>query len=392
MGSPQFGVASAGALVDRRDFLRTGTLAAAGWSLLHPDRSFAGPAHDDRAVILLMLVGGPSQLDTWDPKPDAPAEIRGPFGSIATAVPGVHLCEHLPRSAARMDRLTIIRSMHHEAAPIHETGHQLIQTGRLCRLGEEGPHAGSVVSRLLGRRNGIPAAVMLPGPIGNTGVGVAHGQSAGCLGAHHEPFVPANANPHSAVCDAGRETARTREAYGPSAFGRDCLLARRFVEAGARFVTVNMFESVFNKTTWDCHGAGPFSSLEDYACDVLPTFDRAFAALLDDLEKRGRLESTLVVATGEFGRTPRLNASGGRDHWPSVWSAVLAGGGTRGGQVVGASDPHGAYPVDRPVHPTELLATMYQSLGIDHERPLPMAACADVPIVSDASPVAEVFG
>ena len=152
-------------------------------STLSPARATSA----ERSVILLLLVGGPSQLETWDPKPDAPAEVRGPFGSIATRCPGVRISEHLPRMATRMDRLAIVRSVHHDAAPIHETGYQLLQTGRLCRAGEEHPHIGSVVARLKGARNGLPPFVVLPGPIASTGVDIPHGQSAGWLGSAFDP-------------------------------------------------------------------------------------------------------------------------------------------------------------------------------------------------------------
>ena len=150
-------------------------------------------------------------------------------------------------------------------------------------------------------------------------------------------------------------------------------------------VTVNMFETVFNQVTWDCHGTRPFSTLDDYARELLPTFDRALSALLDDLDRRGLLETTLVVATGEFGRTPRLNCRGGRDHWPGVWSAVLAGGGTRGGQVIGASDSHAGSPTDRPVTAAELVATMYRSLGIDPTSALTMADGPRASSIDEAS-------
>ena len=163
----------------------------------------------DRAVILLMLVGGPSQLETWDPKPDAPVEVRGPFGTIETAVPGVRINEHLPRLARRMDRLTLIRSLTHDAAPIHETGHQLLQTGRLCRDGGEHPHVGSVVARVRGASNDLPPFVVLPGPIGNTGVGITHGQSAGRLGRSFDPFHVA-ADPASPDYDARATLDRAR--------------------------------------------------------------------------------------------------------------------------------------------------------------------------------------
>ena len=139
-----------------------------------------------------------------------------------------------------------------------------------------------------------------------------------------------------------------RDAYGADTFGQSCLLARRLVEAGVRVVTVNMFETVFNRVTWDCHGTRPFSTLDDYAREVLPTFDRAVSALLDDLDGRGLLDTTLVVATGEFGRTPRLNAAGGRDHWPGVWSGPWPAAGSGGGQVIGASDAHASAPPTGP--------------------------------------------
>ncbi len=179
--------------------------------------------------------------------------------------------------------------------------------------------------------------------------------------------------------DLGQESARLLSAYGSSRLGRSCLLARRLVESGTRVVTINMFDSVFDQVTWDCHGAGPFSGLDDYKRVLLPTFDQAFSALLDDLGDRGLLETTMVAAVGEFGRTPRINSSGGRDHWPGVWSVALAGGGVRGGQVIGASDARASEPVDRPVSPQELLASFYQGMDID---PSPLV---------DAPPVFELF-
>jgi hypothetical protein len=404
-----------------------------GLSLADLDALGAVRPRPDRAVILLMLVGGPSQLETWDPKPEAPAEIKGPFGSIATRVPGVQISEHLPRLAARMDRLALVRSLHHDAAPIHETGHQLLQTGRLCRPGEEHPHLGAVAARLLGSRNGLPPFMVVPGPITDTGVQVPHGQTAGSLGAAFEPFHleddPASPRfqPGKALDRARRfldqamnqggpagqalaistepllieparhafrldtEREELRDAYGRNTFGQSCLLARRLVESGVRLVTVNMFESVFNKVTWDCHGSAPFSTLGDYANDLLPTLDQALAALLDDLRVRGLLDSTLVVATGEFGRTPRLNAAGGRDHWPGVWSALLAGGGVRGGVVVGASDAHAGAPADRAVSPQDLLATMYRSLDLSPAQSLPGAGGESLTLVDDARPIEELF-
>jgi len=375
--------------VHRREFLRAGGAGLGAWSLAGPvaRRPVAPGPPKDRAVILLMLVGGPSQLETWDPKPDAPEGVRGPFGSIATRVPGVRIGEHLPRLAARMDRLAIIRSLHHAEAPIHETGLQLLQTGRLSRV-DENPHFGAELARRLGREGGTPAFALVPGPVGHTGVELPRGQTAGELGTAWGPVCvdpdratsPADA-PWCRASAVDSEPRRVREAYGPTPFGRRCLAARRLVEAGVRVVTVNMYDTVFDRVTWDCHGSGPFSTLEDYRREVLPTFDRAFSALLDDLEGRGMLETTLVAAVGEFGRTPRINASGGRDHWPGVWSAAMAGAGVQGGRVVGASDAHASEPAERPVTPGEWLATIHHAIGV----------AASYGGLTDDRPILEIF-
>ncbi len=335
----------------RREFLQAGGLGVLGLGLGAAPNALARGTAADRSVILLMLVGGPSQIDTFDPKPDAPSDVRGPFRSIATAVPGVRVCEHLPRLAHRLDRVTLVRSVHHDAAPIHETGYQLVQTGQLSRPDTDHPHIGSLAARDLGPLRGAPAFVVLPRALGNTGVGVWRGQSAGPLGTAFDPVVMAPEKGHSG-------------AYGPTEFGRSCHLARKLVERGTRFVTVNMYDTVFNQVSWDCHGSRHFSTLDDYAREVLPTFDRAYTALIDDLEERGLLESTLVVATGEFGRGPRMNASGGRDHWPGVWSALLAGGDSGRGQVIGRSDALGGEPANHPVGANELAALMATHLRL----------------------------
>lgn len=341
--------------VSRRDFLRAG----AALSLAGTATRAAGT--DDRAVILLLLVGGPSQIETFDPKPDAPSEIRGPFRPIATRVPGLFVGEHLPRLARRLDRVALIRTLHHDAAPIHETGLQLLQTGRLVGLGEDHPHLGAIATSELGPRGAAPGWAVLPSPLGPTGVGISQGQSAGTLGPDSWPFQP-----DTSALDAllARGPARVREAYGDTPFGRSCLAARRLVETGTRLVAVNMYPSVFGAPTWDVHGAAPFSTFDDYARTVVPAFDRAFAALLDDLEASGRLDSTLVIATGEFGRTPRLNPRGGRDHWTGAWTALAAGGGVQGGRAIGATDAHAAEPKDRPVATTELAGTIAGGLGL----------------------------
>jgi hypothetical protein len=444
----------------RRDFLRVGTLTAGAVGLSFADLvqlQHAGAAvHDDDVnCILLLLVGGPSQLDTWDLKPAAPDNVRGPFRPIRTNVPGIEICEHFPLMARIADRYALVRSVHHRAAPIHETGHQLMQTGYLCRGGQEYPHYGSVLSYLRGPRpGGLPPFVILPGPIASTGVSVGHGQTAGYLGPKYEPFVPGEqiAVPDLAIrdCDApdgldparlrnrkslldavdcaqrtfeaverrrqlssaskqalsvlfaqrakrafdiGSEREAVRSRYGMNTFGQSCLLARRLVESGVRLVTVNMFDTVFNEITWDCHadGGSLASSLDDYQQVLCPMFDRAYTALLEDLEQRGMLGSTLVLAMGEFGRTPQLNSRGGRDHWPGCWTILFAGAGVQGGQVVGSSDKTGSEPKDRPVSPEEVAATVYAGMGIDLSSRLAGADNVSLPIVQ-AAPIGELFG
>jgi len=316
-----------------------------------------------------------------------------------------------------MDRLAILRSVYHDEAPIHETGCQLLQTGRLCRAGEEAPHFGTVVGYFGGSRNGMPASVLLPGPLESTGIDIPHGQSSAWLGAAWAPFsldeeaagpefdasraldrvrARSSARPSSVLnenpFDLEAEVQKLRDEYGRSSLGQSCLLARRLVEAGVRVVTVNMSQTVFNKITWDCHGGSPFSTLDDYARILLPDFDRAFAALIDDLEQRGRLDSTLVVAAGEFGRTPRINSAGGRDHWPGVWSVAMAGGGIRAGQVVGASDAEAAYPALRPVSPQDILASIYYFMGIAPSQSLARPGGAPWALVERGEAIGELFG
>ena len=400
-----------GSGLTRREVLRAGGLGALGLGLAGKTSIAGLDWSGEGAVILLMMVGGPSQLETFDPKPAAPSEVRGPFRAIATALPGVRLAEPLGGIARRMDRLTLIRSLHHDASPIHETGLQLLGTGHLSRPGAEHPHFGSLAARRLGSLGGLPPFVILPRAIGETGVDVPNGQSSGPLDRSFAPFVlgddpAAPGFDHRQALDRARrfldespelgsagapegssrlafdldaERPSVREAYGRTRFGQSCLLARRLVESGVRVVVVNMFETVFGTSSWDAHGSGPFSTLTDYGRDLLPAFDRAFSALVDDLEARGLLGSTLVVASGEFGRTPKLNAQGGRDHWPGAFSALMAGGGTVGGRVIGATDRSASEPVDRPVGLPELVATMARASGLDPSE------------VGPASPIAEAF-
>jgi uncharacterized protein (DUF1501 family) len=366
----------------RRDFLRAGALSAGavGLSLADLGQLQAAPnSRKDVNCILLFLVGGPSHLDTWDLKPNAPSEVRGPFRPIQTNVPGVHIGEHFPLMAKMADRYAIVRSVHHREAPIHETGQQLMQTGRLSRGGVEYPHYGAVLSRLRGA-----TPLVMPSPIGNTGVSISHGQGAGYLGEEHEPAIIAG--------DPTDEPDLLRERYGRNTFGRSCLRARRLAELGVRLVTVNMFDTVFDTLSWDCHadGGSLATTLDDYRDTLCPMFDQAYTALLDDLAQRGMLDTTLVLAMGEFGRTPHLNPRGGRDHWPGCWSVLFAGGGIRGGQVVGSSDATGAEPKDRPVTPAEVAATVYHALGLDPAACLPGPDGRPLPL-ADARPVAELF-
>ncbi len=370
-------------MLSRRDFLQTGSLSVGAMGLSLASWTQAALSRDT-SCILLMLVGGPSQLDTWDLKPNAPSHVRGPFRPIATNVPGIQISECFPRMAKLANHYALVRSVYHDAAPIHETGHQLLQTGHLSRFGKEYPNCGSVLSFLHGQRTLAPAFAIVPGPINSTGVHIGHGQTAAFLG---EPHAPRFLAPDRELY---HEPMHVRDRYGRHRFGESCLLARRLIEAGTRFVTVNMFDTVFNQVTWDCHAdqGSLASDLLDYREILCPMFDQAYSALLEDLHQRGRLTNTLVVAMGEFGRTPHLNPRGGRDHWPGVWSVVLAGGGIRGGQVIGSSDALGGEPNNRPVRAEQLAATIYYALGIGPSTRLP--GCEE-PLV-DAQPITELFG
>ncbi|MGP0069995.1 MAG: DUF1501 domain-containing protein [Isosphaeraceae bacterium] len=440
----------------RRDFLHAGSLAALGLGLpaMHALADSGAVARDrDVNCILLFLMGGPSQLDTWDMKPDAPEEIRGPFRPIATKVPGVQVSEIFPRLATIMDKVSLVRSVYHTAAAVHDTGHQMMQTGRLFGGGIEYPPYGSVIARQKGSRHDTPPYVVLPKPIGPTGGNLPHGHAAGYLGKTFDPFI-LNADPNdkafkvpdllppdyvTAVRESRRRSLRSaidgavgafessadarlldanfegafklmssprareafelsaepggvRDRYGRTRFGQSCLLARRLVERGVRFVTVNMFETVFNEITWDIHGSSPFSPIECYSNEVGPNFDNAYSALLEDLGRRGLLETTMVLAFGEFGRTPKINPAGGRDHHPACWTVLFAGGPLQGGRVVGASDEIGYAPKDRPVTPAEIAATVYQGLGIDPATELPGPQGRPIRLVDHGvEPIEELF-
>jgi hypothetical protein len=441
----------------RRDFLHAGCLSFLGLGLPQVFGLQAqGAVDDDKKdvnCIHLMLVGGPSQLDTWDPKPNAPVEIRGPYKAIHTNVPGIEISENFPRMAKHADKYALIRSLYHTAAAVHDTGHQMMQTGRLFQGGIEYPNMGSVLAKLKGPNGDVPPHVLMPRPIGNTGGNMPHGQNAGFLGKSFDPFI-LNADPsdpnfkvpdmlppdylsalrvdrrrdwremidksvsmfetsqdarlldttfHQAYTLMSSEKAReafqlhkepqaTREKYGMNRFGQSCLLARRLIEAGVRFVTVNMFETVFDEITWDIHGSKPFSPISCYRDLVGPMFDMAYSSLLGELAERGLLTKTMVVATGEFGRTPKVNPAGGRDHWPQCWTILMAGGGIKGGQVIGSSDDLGAAPKDRPTTPGEVAATVFKGLGIDLGTELPGAGGRPIPLVDrGVEPITELF-
>jgi hypothetical protein len=343
--------------VSRRDFLCAGGLTMVGLSGTALSSTLA--VVPSRRAILILMTGGASQLETFDPKPEASSAVRGTVKSIETAVPGLRFSQSLPGLAQRADRLAVIRSLHHDAAPIHETGQQLLQTGRLSISNAVFPHWGSLVARTVGQRNSVPGNVILPNLVSNTGVSTYRGQQAGILGSAWDPVID--------CADCSNESDSLRRLYGDTRFGRLLLRSRQLVEQGTRCVTVNLFDSLGDQLTWDCHGdkrCGP-ATLIDYQDRLCPEFDQAMSGLLDDLASRGLLDETLVIATGEFGRTPYINDAMGRDHWPGCWSAIVAGGRIRGGSIIGASDSIAYEPVDRPVAPGELTATLLNWCGVD---------------------------
>jgi uncharacterized protein (DUF1501 family) len=439
----------------RRDFIHAGALAPLGLTL---PRYFTAKAADPKSdgevnCILLMLVGAPSQLDTFDPKPNAPSEVRGPFNPIPTRVPGTLLSEILPKSARLADKFSLIRSMYHTATAVHDTGYQLMQSGRLFSGGVEHPNMGCVLGYLKGGRGELPAHVMVPKVIGRTGGNLLHGESAGYLGKRYDPLI-LNADPSAPnfkvpdllppdyitgvraerrqrlrdAVDGGtaafeahpaakqmddtfqlayklmsspkareafdllKEPTKVRDRYGRTRFGQSCLMARRLVEAGVRFVTVNMFETVFDELTWDIHGSKPFTDINEMAKVIAPNFDQGYSALLEDLSARGMLSNTIVMATGEFGRTPKINPAGGRDHHPGVWSMLIGGGPIQGGRVIGESDELGYAPKTRPVTPAEVAATVYKGLGLDPHAELPGPQNRPLPLVDySVKPIDQLF-
>jgi hypothetical protein len=440
--------------ITRRDFLQVGTLGALGFSLAQMAgmRALGAAPATDKACILIFNLGAPSQLDTFDMKPDAPREIRGPFRPISTTG-DFQISEIFPLMAKLGDKFSLVRSVYHTAAAVHDTGHQMMQTGRLFTGGVNTPHLGCALEFLKGRRNELPANVILPEPMGPTGGNMPHGQDAGFLGKSRDPFV-LNADPSKPdfkvpdllppaeigearlqrrkelreviegtiknfeasasaelmdanfeaafrlmtsekareAFDLTKESDKVRDRYGRTRFGQCCLLSRRLVERGVRFVTLNTFITVFNEITWDIHGSKPFTSIQGMKDIVAPMYDQGYSALIEDLADRGMLDTTLVANLAEFGRTPKVNPTGGRDHWPQCWTVGFAGGGVRGGRVVGKSDDIGAYPTERPVQPKEIVATIFHALGLDLETHLPGPQGRPFPLVDfGTKPITELF-
>jgi hypothetical protein len=426
----------------RRELLRVGTLGCTGLTLaelLAREAASAAPGRRKEInCIFLWLAGGPSHLETFDPKPDAPAEVRGPFGTVQTAT-GERFGELLPRLAAEARRFSVIRSLTHTDND-HDHAQRQVQSGYPFDPGLAYPSYGSVTARELGSRAaGMPPYVLFAG----RGSGA---EGPGYLGGAHQPLaVPGDPSaPGFSVRDlippgsiglpradrrrrmldaldrfeqegpeAGRvrsalggtlgafterayslitsptakrafnlseEKDTLRERYGRNILGQSCLLARRLIEAGVRFVTIP-------NGGWDTH----LNHFEQVKRDLQPRLDQAYSALLVDLADRGLLDSTLVLALGEFGRTPRINRDAGRDHWPAVFSACLGGGGVRTGMVIGGSDETGAAPASRPVKVEDLAATIYRALRIDAHREFVTPQGRAVPIVKEGSAVEELF-
>jgi uncharacterized protein (DUF1501 family) len=427
--------------VNRREFLRAGALSLFGLGLprmLQAREQADPPRGRAKACILLFMWGGPAQQDTWDPKPDAPAEYRGEFQPIPTAVPGLQICEHLPRLARRADKLALIRSMTHNDVD-HTSATHLLLTGKpnpRMQLADDWPNYGAVLSMLGRGRGPLPPFVSMMPVVPNGAprfVEQSHGQGAGWLGpiynpmridadaslpdyrvgelalhaeltalrtggrrsrqrsiddqvrrldaqadiqamrSHYERAFSILSSPAvTAAFDLSREPRAVRERYGMNIHGQSVLQARRLVEAGVPIVTVFWpNDGITNVSVyWDTHSRN-FIDLRTRLC---PVTDLAFSARLDDLQDRGMLDETLVVWTGEMGRTPRVGQSvvggagagrDGRDHWGHVFTSVLAGGGIRGGVVHGSSDRYAAHPATNPTPPADLAATVYHCLGVD---------------------------
>ena len=443
----------------RRDFLRAGTLALGGLCLadLLAARAAAGGRDPGTSVILFWMWGGPSQIETFDPKPDAPAEYRGPFRPTRTNVPGIDICELFPGLAKLADKYALVRSLHHTMSA-HNDGSIELLTGKTPTRPDptstafsEHPDFGMITSRLRGlRRDGVPQYVGIPTQpfmTRPTYLGLSHmGFTAGnpalptyappkvylspgvdpqrlddrraLLGSldtfrrdlDHRGLADDTGNLRTAALhlltnadmawafDLGREDARVRDRYGRHLWGQSCLLARRLAEAGAGVVTVDAVSPEQGKPvyfSWDDHANAQAGW--DLAAGMrwrAPFMDQALGALIDDVYARGLDRRILIVAVGEFGRTPRLtqaNGCIGRDHWPDAMSALVAGGGLRMGQVVGATNRRGEFPKERPLTPQDLLATVYRHLGIATHHEFRDQAGKPTPVLFSGEPIRELI-
>jgi hypothetical protein len=414
-------------VVSRRSVLKASLAGMAGITLpdLLRSRSQAAeggkPAATNKSVILLWMTGGPSHIDTWDVKPLAPVEIRGPFGTINTKLPGVLFCEHLPKQAAMMDRLTVIRSVdarmsNHEPNQVFQTGN-LDAEPRINFEAEKYPAIASVVAKHRGAvQPAMPQSVVL------NMQSRSHVAWGGYLGKQYDPFLGNQSGSlfklprgldldrinarHTLtqqfdrlrrdldlsgsmaamdrfeqqavdivagqraqqVFDLSREPAAVRQRYGDHNWCQQALLARRLVEAGVSFVTIDLSNHP-SSGTWDTHGDNipPYGGISKGLRPLLPVFDHLLTTLVSDLEERGLLDDVLVIAMGEFGRTPKIGTQGstdGRDHWPVVMSMTLAGGGMRHGQIIGSTERDGGQIKERAVTPGDLAATIYHHMGV----------------------------
>ncbi|VTR93553.1 protein containing duf1501 : Uncharacterized protein OS=Planctomyces brasiliensis (strain ATCC 49424 / DSM 5305 / JCM 21570 / NBRC 103401 / IFAM 1448) GN=Plabr_3235 PE=4 SV=1: DUF1501 [Gemmata massiliana] len=420
--------------LSRRGFLRVGTASALGLSLPDVLRAESRGTRKSKAdgLILVWLGGGPATIDMWDLKPDAPEEFRGEFKPIDTAAQGVRVCEHLPKVAGVMKKCALVRSLHHSITD-HGAGAAHLATGHPPAAALKHPSLGAIAAKLLPAQAGLPPYIALDGAAGFPG-------AAGFLGADCDPFTVdvggrggnraesrvegislstgftadrlADRNKLRGAFDTkfhalertelpgaldsfqqqatdilGSDRVRkafdlslekdaVREPFGPTVFGRSALTARRLIEAGARCVTVGL-------TGWDTH-AGSFRTMRQ---QLLPELDRVLSALVTDLSDHGMLDRTVVYCVGEFGRTPRVNGSAGRDHWARSMSVLLAGGGVRGGTAYGSTDAHGLAPENDPCSPADVSATVMNLLGIDPAHELrtlsgrPVAAFRDGKVI-----------
>ena len=427
--------------ISRRDALRVGALTAGGLSLPDLLRLRAATADETaprakpRSAILVFLAGGPSHFESFDPKPDAPREIRGPYNPISTAVPGVMISETLPKLAAIADRFSLVRSCAHDNSG-HGGGQRYVQTGyKSASLENELPHdypvLGSVVSKMRGAMNhGLPTFIRCPDsndgdaaflgnaynpfPVYSTGKPVGleihphvklsrledrrglrqsldrmtrKGEAKRDMDAldelERQAFEMLSSTASHEAFDLAKESEQTRDRYGQHDAGKTFLLARRFIEAGAGLVSVRM-------GSWDHHGNAGGTVTSGAEANNTP-LDQALSALILDLHERGLSDDVLVWCWGEFGRTPRINSSAGRDHWPQAMSVLMAGGGLQPGRVVGATNRKGEYPSDRALSPADVLATVYRQLGIDTEKQFLNTAGRPISILSHGQPIADLL-